>query len=323
MGFFPLTDLMRGKIDRSDWLHQTSKLNNEFATLQPDAALPDWLTTNPDNLMAELRQTYAAIPSLYNAKPIKTAYNNQINTVQGMGGQIANNAMRESIARSGITGGEANSSMIKAQTMLPVYDQTSKLESEKAAAVATQHHMQSQMMAQVAAQMAQLRSSYLANIGQLQLAKQGQTNTFVGQEQNRVDQAQQMSMMAALASQAAATNGGGGSAPAPFSGMMTRAPNNSGMGGSEFTPEFKKYLGLLGDKGKQILLQGPMQYPSAMGVAAGDSLDKYQGWLRSLTNVADPRVPDYNVKLLGPGSRPPNFTEDLNPLSPFAGGRKY
>ena len=94
---------------------------------------------------------------------------------------------------------------------------------------------------------------------------------------------------------------------------MTRAPNNGGIGGTEFTPEFKKYLELSGNKGE--LLRGPMQYPLGAqgGIQAGQFNDQYNEYLRKLGHIADPRIPEYNQRLLTMGARPPVFSQDLNP----------
>ena len=277
---------------------------NQLATLQPDTNLPDWLTTHPDDLMQELRSTYASIPGLESARPIQKAYNNQINTITGTGTQAANAAAMEAINRQSTGGSQINSEMVKAQTMLPVYDQTSKLEAEKAAAVTQQHHLQLSMMTQVANQMSQLRTSYLSNLGQLQLQKQQQTNQWTeGQQSFNASQ-----VAAAQARQDALNRQNAPSPLAPFSGQMTRMPNNSGAGrGSEFTPQFLDYLNKSGNT--DIARQGPMQYPADSGISSGPAIDNYEAYLRNLTHIANPSVAPYNVKLLQPGQGAPTVNE--------------
>lgn len=157
----------------------SSKTIKELATLQPEVTLPPWMTTNPDALSSELMKTYGQIPSLMSAAPIRRGYNKAIDTTMGMGGQIASNAAREGIARAGQTGGQVNSSMLKAQAMLPVYDTTSKLQAEKAAAITEVRKNQADLSAKVATSLATMRSTYLATLAQTYLNKQTATNSFI------------------------------------------------------------------------------------------------------------------------------------------------
>jgi hypothetical protein len=261
------------------------------------------------------------VPQLESAAGIKRAYNNQINTVRGTGGQIANNAAMEAVNRAGINGGQVNSEMVKAQTMLPVYDQTSKLQADKAQAVAAQHHQQVQMMASIAQQMANIRSTYLTNLGQYQLNKQNQSNQFY---ESQRDFAAKQAQLATLQSASPASTSAAAPAIAPFSGQMTRAKNDSGasVNGVEFTPQFLQYLNASGNR--DVALRGAPQYPQIQGIGAGSSIDKYEAMLRNLAHIADPRTAEYDEKLLSVGQRAPSFTQDLNPdKQSYAGRAKY
>jgi hypothetical protein len=188
----------------------------DIATLQPEVKLPDWLTTNPDDLMRELHAMYSRIPGLMNPAAITKSYDDAIATTTGMGGQIANNAASEAVARGGITGGQINSEMVKAQSMLPVYDTTNKLRTDKALAVADQNKSQASMMAQLASTMGNLRANYLSSLGQLHNQRQQTTNSWtMGQQQlSQSALAQQRAYEASmrdLATRSSAASGGGGS----------------------------------------------------------------------------------------------------------------
>lgn len=156
---------------------------NKLATLQPTASLPDWLTTDPDKLMGELSKTYTQLPGLMGAGGIRKAYGSAISTITGQAGQVANNAAREATARAGITGGGVNSAMEKAQAMLPAYQQESELKTSEATDIAKQRNALAQMLTGVSSTMGQLRTSYLANLGNIYNQRQGQVNSFVTGEQ--------------------------------------------------------------------------------------------------------------------------------------------
>lgn len=146
---------------------------NELATLQKGSGggLPSWLNPNPNALTRELKQTYKGLPGIFDTAGMEGAYDDEIATVGGMGGQIATNAAREAIARSGQTGGQVNSEMAKAQSMLPVFQQTGALAKDKANAMLDAAKAQASIQAQVAGTLGQLRTSYLANLAQVHMQK--------------------------------------------------------------------------------------------------------------------------------------------------------
>lgn len=163
---------------------------SKIASLQSPAELPAWLTKDPNSLMGEVMKLYGNIPGMTSPAALAKAYDTSINTTRGMGGQIATNASREAVARGGISGGQINSGMVKSQAMLPVYDATNKLSTDKEGAVLAAKQQQAGLMGQLATMMAQLRSNYLTKLGDLQLQSQGQTNEWtLAQQQLRLGQA--------------------------------------------------------------------------------------------------------------------------------------
>lgn len=227
---------------------------SKIATSQIPATLPSWLTTHPDDLVQELHSMYGKVPSMMGTQGIEKAYDDSIATTRGMGGQIANNASREAVARAGITGGQINSEMVKAQSMLPVYDATNKLTTEKAQAVADQKKSQAGLMAQIAQGLGSLRTDYLSHLSQIQVSSQAQNNAWTsGQQQMRMgaqqaDRAYQLSMQELAQRSNAATVGRptGNNTPGyiPNSGPVQDAfvngirQNNTASVGSSATANF-------------------------------------------------------------------------------------
>lgn len=230
-----------------------SNSSSTVATLQQPKppSLPPWLSTNPDDLISELHTMYGKIPQLFNPSAIAKPYNDAIASTKGIGGQIANNASMEAIARGGITGGQVNSGMVKAQSMLPVYDTTNKLEVDKSQAIAQQTQAQGTLMSQIAQQMGNLRTNYLANLGQLHNTAQGQTNSFTTAQESQNFQQQQADRQYRLTLQqlaqrsSAATGGGGGGG---FNPLLTPGfdpgyiPNSGPIRGSSINPNMV-YIG--------------------------------------------------------------------------------
>lgn len=158
---------------------QTGADIEEIATLQKGgrSGLPAWLNPNPNALTHELKQTYRKIPGMFDSGDLEGAYDSEIATVSGMGGQIATNAAREAIARGGQTGGQVNSEMAKAQAMLPVFQQTGALAKDKADAMLDAAKAQATIQAQVASTLGSLRTNYLTSLANVHMQKKGMMNS--------------------------------------------------------------------------------------------------------------------------------------------------
>lgn len=254
----------------------------------PQFELPEWLTTNPDNLMSEIMAEYSGTGKRFDTTGIAKAFNNQIGTVQGMGGQIADNAVREGLARSGQEGGSVNSAMLKAQAMLPVYDQVGGLKKDKALAIADVRAREAGMRADLARSIGGMRTQYLSFLADTYMRGRGmnaswQNQMFQQGMQNKQFEAQQDRYDDAFDAQ--------GSAPPPqFQGQITRAPNNFGMGGVEYTPQFKEYLAAGGAPGINRSAPPPY-YPG--GGTSGPQLDQYNKSYRDIFSQINGR-PSYN-----------------------------
>lgn len=272
-----------------------SSSSSSVTTPMADFQLPDWLSTDPDSLIDELMSEYSGTGKAFNPAGVARSFDNSINTVMGMGGQMADNAMRESIARSGMEGGGVNSAMVKAQTMLPMFEQASGLRKDKALAVADIRQREAGMRANLAQAIGQMRTSYLSMLAETYMRGRGLA-TQHQQSQQQFDLQRDESDLRrelALRGTSGGGGGGGGRAPvAPFSGMMTRAPNNSGMGGIEYTPQFLQYM-------KEAGYDAPPapQYPRETGISGGPALDGYMSQLRRITSMASGgAVPEYNAE---------------------------
>lgn len=266
--------------------------------MMPDFELPDWLSTDPDALISELMQTYSGTGKMFDPTGIARSYNKSIDTAMGMGGQIADNAMRESIARAGLEGGGANSAMVKAQSMLPVYEHTAGLRKDKALAVADVRAREAGMRAQLASAIGQMRTSYLSMLADTYMrGKTAQASWVQGNRQFGLQEREQSLRedMAMRMEEGATTRTGPGPGAGmmPFQGQISRAPNNSGMGNVEYTPEFKEYLAQSGQTGPGIG-SAPPRYSGAAGPLAGGALDTYETDWRNIISMAT-GVPAYNA----------------------------
>lgn len=197
-----------------DLYERSQESIRKIATLQAPSSLPDWLTTNPDSLMGELTALYGKVPGMVDPRKVGKAFDGAIGTVQGMGGQIANNAATEAVARGGVTGGQINSSMAKAQAMLPVYDTTSKLKVDKAAAVLDAGKAKASIMGGMASTMANLRTNYLTALGNLHLGGQNSTNAWVAGQQQLLQKQTADDRQYDLSMEQLATRASGGAAGA-------------------------------------------------------------------------------------------------------------
>lgn len=192
--------------------------------------IPDWMPTDPDELTGELANEYARVGQYYNPNPIKRAYRQSIDTAMGMGGQIADNAMREAIARAGIEGGAINAGMVKAQSMLPVYEHTAQLRTDRATAVTDLRMKQQQAQMQIAQLMAAMRVQHLSSLGSMYITGRGQ-NVNASLEQQRIDLASNAASSAAERSGMMVGGGGGMTAP----GMGSYIPNSGNLIGRNET----------------------------------------------------------------------------------------
>jgi len=257
----------------------------------PNMPMPDWLTTNPDDLMGEIMGEFKNTGQYFNTSGINKAYNQSIDTAMGMGGQVADNAMREGMARAGQEGGSANSAMMKAQAMLPVYEHTAGLRKDKALAISDVRTREAGMRAQLAQSIGQMRSSYLAHLGDVYMKGQGMSMAWQGQQFNQGLMARQQALQEDQIdySRRKAESASSG-VVTPFKGQMTRMPNNAGGGaGMEYTPEFNEYLKASGQTAPTL-----QNYPSTRGIGSGADLDAYNKQMRTVASLAS-QQPAYNM----------------------------
>ena len=273
--------------------------SNKIATLQkskvpntgpmPTPTLPSWLSTDPNSLLDEIMAEYNGSGKRFDTAGIARGYDASINTAMGMGGQIADNAAREAIARAGQSGGSINSAMVKAQSMLPVYEHTAGLRKDKALAIADVKSREATMRAGLAQALGSMRTAYLSMLADSYFRAQGLSNQWAqGQEQFGL-QREEFDLRKELAMRASSAGDGGGRMTQPFQGQISRAPNNSGMGNAEFTPAFREYL----DSNGGGSADAPPRYPSASGVQSGGALDDYERMWRGIAGDAT-GTPDWN-----------------------------
>lgn len=250
----------------------------------PQFEIPDWLTTNPDDLLGEIMSEYSGTGKRFDPTGISNAYKNQINTVQGMGGQIADNAVREGLARSGQEGGSVNTAMLKAQAMLPVYDQVGGLKKDRALAVADVRAREAGMRASLAQAIGGMRTQYLNMLADTYMRGRGMNASWQNQMFQQNMQQQQFDWQKDLATEQM-SQAQQAKAFQPFQGQISRAPNNSGMGGTEFTPEYKQWMEEMGIDSPGA----PPRYSTAAGVLGGPAVDAYNDQWRGILSTATGR----------------------------------
>lgn len=228
---------------------------NKIATLQSPPVMPDWLPTNPDDLMGELIGQYNQSPG-FGQRGTRNAFNKSIDTTMGMGGQIADNAAREAMARAGMEGGGVNSAMVKAQTMLPVYDASNSLRTDKAAAIADIRQKKANYQSGLAAQLGQMRTGYLSMLADAYLKGQGQTNQWVQSQQQLELERQRLNLAGSGKGRSGGFDfGSGGGSGAGSAGVMTTGyiPNAGPIQGGSvngvatpnnvYTPDYIRAMG--------------------------------------------------------------------------------
>lgn len=259
---------------------------NQLATLQnvrtsasvtrptfpdPFPNFESWLDDNPNNYLKELQNEYSKFPDV--ASTIGRGFRSAIDYTKATGGQIAGNAATEAMARWAQSGGGGNSGMVKAQSMLPVYEQVGKLSSERGMAMAAATQKGAEIKANLAAEMDKMRMNYLIEMIRARIAAAG-TEKF-DQDASYLGNGVNDGVVGA------STRGEAPRGYAPFQGQITRAPNNSGMGPVEFTPEFQAYMAAHGLSGSVP------QYPQTAGVGSGPDLDRYMAGVKENFSLAN------------------------------------
>lgn len=127
-----------------------------------NVALPSWLQANPDDQMHELLQSYAGIGAAFDPTAQVTARNDAIGYNTTAGNQAANNAASEYANRAQQSGASAlGAGVVKAQAMLPVFQQNAALKTDAADVAAKAHADAAGLASQIASTIGNLRMSYL------------------------------------------------------------------------------------------------------------------------------------------------------------------
>lgn len=143
------------------------------------ANVPSWLAPNTQ----ALQNQYNSIPSAFAGvvAPLQSAYQNTINYNTTLGTQAANNAAQEYANRNAQTGASsAASGVVKAQALLPVYQQNSTARQQLAGTQAQYGAQAINLQSQIASTLASLNTQYagtLANYMTQQRAQNIQQQT--------------------------------------------------------------------------------------------------------------------------------------------------
>jgi len=240
---------------------QTYSGNSGVASLQQSGVadinsikLPSWMSTNPDQNLGELLQSYAGVGAAFDPTGQVQARNDAIGYNTSAGGQAANNAATEYANRAAQSGGSSlGAGVVKAQAMLPVMQQNAALKTDAADVAAKSHQQAVSLSSQIASTIGQLRNSYLQSITgyatdqQRMQLQSGQFNAGMALDQQKFnyqreqDQRQQ-SLMAASSGQLASTQK---KAPGAYSGYMGLQPTMAQFQPSQQYQAYQQLNGLL------------------------------------------------------------------------------
>lgn len=127
--------------------------------------LPSWLSNNYNSQMGELTNTYAGIGAAFDPTAQVAARQNAAAYNLSAGTSAANNAATEYANRAAQSGGSSlGAGAVKAQAMMPVLSQNAALKTDAADVAAKSHADAISLASQVAATMANLRTSYLQTL---------------------------------------------------------------------------------------------------------------------------------------------------------------
>lgn len=127
--------------------------------------MPDWLSTNADDNLGELLDTYAKIPGAFDPSGQVKARNDAIAYNTTSGGQAANNAATEFSNRAAQSGAsQLGAGVVKAQAMMPVLAQNAALKTDAADVAAKSHQQAATLASQIAGTIGELRQGYLATL---------------------------------------------------------------------------------------------------------------------------------------------------------------
>jgi hypothetical protein len=127
------------------------------------ANVPQWLTPNTQ----QLQNQYNNIPSEFAGvvAPLQSAYNQSINYNTTLGTQAANSAAQEYATRNAQTGGNASATgVVKAQSLLPVYQQNTAARQQLAGTQAQYGAQAINLQSQIASTLASLNTQYAGTL---------------------------------------------------------------------------------------------------------------------------------------------------------------
>lgn len=135
--------------------------------------VPQWLA--PDT--STLQNQYNNVPSEFQGviAPLRSAYQNTINYNTTLGTQAANSASQEYANRAAQAGGSSQAAgVVKAQSLLPVYQQNSQAMQQEAGTEASYGAQAINLQTQIASTLAQLNTSYAATLANYVTQQRGQ-----------------------------------------------------------------------------------------------------------------------------------------------------
>lgn len=182
---------------------QVASLQNGGLTKINDIKMPSWMSTDPNQNLGELIQSYAGVGAAFDPSGQVQTRNDAIGYNTSQGGQAANNAATEYSARAAQSGAsQLGAGVVKAQAMLPVMQQNAALKTDAADVAAKSHQQAAGLASQIASTIGQLRTSYLNSLTgyatdqQRLQQQQGQFNANFGLDQQKFNYQRQQDQQA-------------------------------------------------------------------------------------------------------------------------------
>lgn len=151
----------------------SSSPSNVNVAQNSQSSVPTWLQPN----LSELQSQYSSIPGDTNniINPLRSALNNTLSYNTTIGTQAANNAAQEYSNRASQIGGSGEASgVVKAQSLLPVFQQNATASSQEAGVEAQYKFQALNLQSQIAQQLGQLRTSYSNTLANYLTQQRGQ-----------------------------------------------------------------------------------------------------------------------------------------------------
>lgn len=137
---------------------------NPVATVNP-GSIPSYIPTSPKPIINGLQSLMQNLGQYFDTSGMTSTVENQIQQNTSIGQQFANNAGLEYTNRAMLNGGDPSlAGVMRAQSMMPIYQQNSQVRSDLAGKVSQVQQNEAGARSTIASTIAQLKNSYLQSL---------------------------------------------------------------------------------------------------------------------------------------------------------------